>query len=516
MTRWNFMTGKMASAFCAMAITIAALGSPGGSTAPGEPSGPSPIPDAGVVGVTAGSGSLLVAGTNTPFLPRGLVSVGLLYPTQYASAMCTQKGNEPDSTEGQELEAAVVAMTTETDQQLLGMKQHWRANSVRFQVSQGALTYEHENGLTAYTNMVLSGVEQARAMGLVTIVSMQTEGRSCTPLRADGQLQKLPDQLTEEAWAQIAPSLGHDKGVILEVFNEPNTNTECSTGTSVNWTDWATGCGTGPDEGMVTVGQYLRTLAPENVLLFDGDSNASQFTGFTPPSTTPANSAYTVHPYSYTDGPSGWDSRFGDLQASGSTVVVTEWNESVTCPYAKDPNQVLASELVQTYLPDHNIGLHLFSWDAPGALVNSSDDPVDSNSSCPYFTGATLTYNQFWSEAGEGQPTPDVHVSSITMANGRVDSVTVALGSNGGMNGSPGPEVPSSVELLVQPTRFSIPSMLASMQVSTSAPWTYGSFSLATASGLAQQKIAAPPGSLLIVRVQYQDGSIQQIAYAVR
>jgi hypothetical protein len=49
------------------------------------------------------------------------------------------------------------------------------------------------------------------------------------------------------------------------------------------------------------------------------------------------------------------------------------------------------------------MGLMLFSWDAPGAgvLVNSSTyAPVDSNSGCSHFTGATLGYDYFEAQTG--------------------------------------------------------------------------------------------------------------------
>jgi hypothetical protein len=416
----------------------------------------------------------------------------------------------------QALARTEAAMTTETDQQLLAMKEHWRANTVRFQVSQGALSYENESGLSAYTDMVLSVVHQARAMGMVTIVSMQTESYSCTALRSNKQLQKLPDHLTEEAWAQLAPFLGHDRGAILEVFNEPNTETECGALNALNWSDWASGCGTGADEGMGTVAQFLRTVAPDNVLLLDGENNAGKFNGFTPQAGIPANSAYAAHPYYSADGPGAWDTRFGNLQTHGSTVVATEWNESGTCK--KSPNQFLVGQLVNTYLPAHSIGLIVHSWDAPGgALVDRSDDPVDSSPKCTTSTGATLAYNKFWSEAGGRQPAPEVHVSSVNMADGRVDTVTVVLANNGGKDGSPGPQIARSVDLLVvQPGRVPKPKMLASMQLSTGFPWTHGSFTLATASGLAQMQLTAKTGDSLIVSVHYNGGGSREITYLVR
>jgi hypothetical protein len=471
-----------------------------------------PTPDPGVVGVTAGPGALLVYGTRMPFLPRGFNSVGLLYPAQYARTMCSGLNGATQ----QKLADAHTAMTTETDQQLLAMKEHWRANTVRFQVSQGALTYEHESGLSAYTDMVMSVIHQARAMGMVTIVSMQTEGFSCTALRSAKKLQKLPDHLTEEAWAQLAPFLGHDRGVMLEVFNEPNTEKECGALNALNWTDWATGCGTGADEGMVTVAQFLRTVAPDNVLLLDGENNAGKFNGFTPSTGIPDNSAYVAHPYYYVDGVRNWNIRFGDLQTHGSTVVATEWNESGACQ--KDPNEVLSRQLVNAYLPAHNIGLIVHAWDAPGAaFVSPSGDPVDSSHKCATSNGATLAYDKFWSEAGGGQPAPEVHVSSVNMADGRVDAVTVVLANNGGKDGNPGPRVARSVNLLlVQTEHVSKPITLASMKLSTRSPWTHGSFTLATSSGLAQKRLTAKAGDSLIISVHYCGGGSREITYLVR
>lgn len=60
-----------------------------GATGSSQSSAP---PDPGVVGVTAGAGSLPVYDTDTPILPRGFNSVGLLYPAPYASTMCADTG----------------------------------------------------------------------------------------------------------------------------------------------------------------------------------------------------------------------------------------------------------------------------------------------------------------------------------------------------------------------------------------------------------------------------------------
>lgn len=355
----------------------------------------------GVSGVSVGNGELMIYGTNGVYYARGFTSIGILFPAQYASTMCA---GILSPSQQSFLAAAENTMTEDTDNQLNAMKNDWYANTVRFQVSQGALQYEHENGLSAYTDMAAGVINEARRLQLVVIVSMQTESRSCSPWRSDGQPQKLPGNMTEEAWAQLIPSLNNmDRGIILEIFNEPNTNIECSLASGTySWADWENGCN-GLNLGMKPVGKYVASLAPDNVLLFDGDNDANNFTGYTPPPGMPSNTAYTVHPYDYTDGPSGWDTRFGHLETAGYAVVTTEWNESLACPYSLDPNQTIATELVDTYSPDHHIGQILFSWDGGGngELVDSTTfAPVDYNTGCSHFTGATLMLDLYTKQSG--------------------------------------------------------------------------------------------------------------------
>jgi hypothetical protein len=216
---------------------------------------------------------------------------------------------------------------------------------------------------TAYTDMVRQVIGKTRANGLIVIAVLQTEDYSCTPLQ-DGQLQKLPDELTGEAWTQLLdPTLTNDKG-LLDGLGHWLRRDQSRDGYS-----WP----------------VRKGLAANNVLLFDGDNDAGKFTGFKVPSGMPNNSAYTVHPFFYDYGSvsnskAHWDARFGDLQATGKTVLVTAWNESSNCP--KDPDQRVTDALVQTYLPGHNIGLLAFSWDAPpadaGHLVSSTFAPVNS------------------------------------------------------------------------------------------------------------------------------------------
>jgi Cellulase (glycosyl hydrolase family 5) len=522
--------------------------------------------DAGTAGVavgttSAGAGELVVKGTQTRFMSRGLISTGLLYPgartysdpgeQSFVAAQCSglNSGAVAKLTTAWN---ALHTSTTATDMTLLAMKEHWQANTVRFHLSQGVLAYENENNLSQYTDAVLSVIQQARAMGLVVIVDVDTEPYSCTPQHnypAGGSgTVRLPTGKTKQAWAQLTPVLGNDAGVIMEPMNEPDSATECGT---LSWASWASGCGS-PDIGMQALGSWLRTAAPNpagqntgvsNVLLFDADQNGGTFAGFNAASLSmPSNSAYAVHPFYYIDGPTGsgatgWDNRFGTMETApsagqGLAVVADAWNESANCP-ASDPNNY-GKQLVNSYLPAHNIGLTLEGWDAPAAglvslPLSTSDttagDPVTSLApqGCG-FTGADLAYAKFWSQAGVTVPTDAVQVSPpLTWKNGVVDAVSVALASNGTQWANPPispstpPDVVSSVNLRVAKACSATSTWVANMNLSdTGSWWDNGSFTAASASQLSGASVTAQTGDCLIFRVYYQGVSgYQDTTYKV-
>jgi len=347
-------------------------------------------------GVAVVSGRLLVAGTRTPFVPEGFNTNGVLYPEAYAATLCPLA--TPLSAQVvQWLEQAQAALTAPPlpglayNASFQAMVQDWHANTVRIHVSQGALQYEYAHGLSSYTDMARSVIAQARAAGLMVIVDMQAEIYGCTP-DENGKMQKLPDINTEQAWKQILdPALTSDPGIILGIFNEPDASLACNLGsyTQPDWAAWETGCGAQPDQGMLTVGQYLRSLAPNNVLFFNGQGVDFGFDGFTVPNGMPSNAAYAVHPFSYVANSSEsasisrWDAEFGSFEQSGHAVVATAWDEDFKCP--DDPNQTITDEFLQTYLPQHSMGMIAYAWDGPyfggGYLVNSYD-----------YTGNTANY----------------------------------------------------------------------------------------------------------------------------
>lgn len=340
--------------------------------------------DAARVGVENGEGTMLVAGTKTPWLARGFTTIAVLYPGMYASSMC----KDLSAKEQAMLSNAQRRMVSHPEKEFEGMKSHWHANMIRFQVSQGALVYEAEHNVSAYTKMAANAINAARDAGLIVIVSMQTEGRGCTPMVAPDTLQKLPDTLTEKAWAQMLGAIKLDKRIVLEIFNEPDSRADCNhtrTGKAeqdkrgpLHWDGWEHGCGRSTHEGMVSLGAYVRKLAPDNVLIYDMDRNAEsaeQSGNFK----LPANSLFAVHPYVYTDGEAKWDERFGNTYAKGNNLITTEWNGGSSCASNKDAT-TMARKLVLEYLPARHAGMVLFSWDGNGhgGIVNPETYDVDS------------------------------------------------------------------------------------------------------------------------------------------
>ena len=343
-------------------------------------------------GVAVVSGQLVVAGTNTLFQPRGFTSVGVVYPTQYASILCTQPNVAPGSKNAKWLEAAQAALTAPPlpghpyNASFKAMIDDWHVNSVRIHVSPGALQYEYAHGLSAYTDMARKVIAQARAAGLIVLIDMQAETFGCTPY-VNGVNKKLSDIQTEHAWKKILDTtLTNDKGVMLGVFNEPSTQKARNAGSfrHPDWKAWATGCGIAPEQGMVTVAKYLRTIAADNLLEIQGDEGGSTLTALEIPTDMPVNVVYSIHPFHYVIKSNEllsidmWNQQFGHFEASGHAVMVTAWDEAFKCSN-HDPEQTITKYFLENYLPGHSIGMIAYAWDAPnwsaGYLINSYDYP---------------------------------------------------------------------------------------------------------------------------------------------
>jgi len=295
----------------------------------------------------ASSAGLRVSGANltmngVPFTPRGFTMIGAL-----AGPGCAN----PDTAMAQShLNAAALATLAGT----------WHANTVRFQVSQSALSNADPTLVTQYLGTVAQAVGFARAAGLVVILSMQDEVLSCGPGH------DLPSTETQRAWDALAPVYSGAPDVMYELFNDSTAGepVESIPLPAASWAQWLTG-GSSPDPnqggalGHQQLLRHLRSLGVRNVILADGLNKAGVLPGpnqgvpLLRDPMRPANLVYSVHPYYFQLGPVDWDFRFGSLAAS-VPVVATEWNYKTSD--CGQPKQALAPALL-TYLSDRGIGV---------------------------------------------------------------------------------------------------------------------------------------------------------------
>ena len=282
-----------------------------------------------------------------PFLARGFNMVALLTPP-----WCVRKETQP---------AAAMFSQSEMD-----VAKAWRANTLRFQVSQDGLTDPtvSQADRDAYLAQVESGVALARENGFTVILSMQDQYLGC------GQVHPLPSSQTVDAWNVLAPVYADDPYVMFELFNEP-TNTNDSAG----WAQWKDG-GTSPDAnlgdpavGEQTLIDQIRALGNTNVVIADAARNAERTSGMPLLSDPTGNLAYAIHPYFYTNGPSWWDAEYGAYTPT-VPVIATEWNYRASgCGTAYEQ---LAPALL-AYLGAHGIGVLGHALDVPKTLVADSN-----------------------------------------------------------------------------------------------------------------------------------------------
>ena len=289
-----------------------------------------------------------------PFLPRGFNMVGVLAPDG-----CTNPPSVPRN-----------ARNAFGQAELLAARDAWSANTVRFQVSQGGLDPQDPMFRQSYVDRVKAGVQLARSLGLVVIVSMQDQFYSC------GDVHPLPSAATLRSWSTLVPVLKADPNVMFELFNEPQNEA-----TSAGWAQWKNG-GTSPlsNLGVPAVGyqqlvNHVRSLGATQVLIADGANYAGKLQGvpLLTDTLSPARLMYAVHPYYFhiadnatlAADQNNWNTRFGYLTAT-HPVIATEWNaNSDTC---KVGTEARIPDFF-TYLQGHRIGLLGHAFDVPGTLV---------------------------------------------------------------------------------------------------------------------------------------------------
>jgi len=244
------------------------------------------------------------------------------------------------------------------------------ADTVRYQVSQGGLDPQSPIYDPAYRGQVLDAIALTRKMGLNVIVSMQWQGPSGTK-NSSG----MPDDTTRRAWSSIIGAIGGDRGIMLELFNEPHLKEK----TPENWAVWQQDF-----QGLIDL---VRAGGSQNVVLVDGLRSA-HYLGGAPKLTDPAGQlGYAVHPFlvAINKTRKAWDENFGDFSKKHA-VMATAFNARTNNGYCR-PTFPEETDKLLGYLRKHDIGLVIWAFDLPG--VSRPD-------------GTLATYDDFSCEKGSG------------------------------------------------------------------------------------------------------------------
>lgn len=297
------------------------------------------------VAAAAAGGAVSVEGRRflrdgRPWVAEGVVLVGRVAP---AAAVA---GSPAYAAARQRLDAGTFAAIRD-----------YGADLVRFQVSQAGLDPEAPGHDPAYRGEVLAAVAEARAAGLSVIVSMRK------PLVRVGP-DNMPTDVTRRAWGAIVGPLSQDRGVLLELYNEPGLKER----TAENWAAWRT--------DMQSLIDLVRRAGAPNVLLVDG-LRAAHYLGGAPALHDPLGQlGYAVHPYLTATNrtPAQWDRNFGDF-AREHPVMATEFNARSANGYCREsfPREV---DTLLGYLRDRDIGLVIWAFDLPG--VRRADGRLSS------------------------------------------------------------------------------------------------------------------------------------------
>jgi hypothetical protein len=233
---------------------------------------------------------------------------------------------------------------------MLGEARRFGADLVRFQVSQFGLDPRSKGHDPDYRDEVLAAVAETRAAGFSVLVSMQWQGVSGR--RGEG----LPTGATRRAWASIVPAFADDRGVLLEVFNEPHIDPR----TPAEWEPWR--------ESMQGLIDALRGAGSENVLLVGGSQFARNLEGAPALDDPLGQLGYAVHPYlgRYNQTRAQWERKWGGF-ARRHPVMATEWNAHSGGNYCR-PEMPAQAEALLDYLSEQRIGLVAWALDLPNLM----------------------------------------------------------------------------------------------------------------------------------------------------
>jgi hypothetical protein len=231
---------------------------------------------------------------------------------------------------------------------MLGEVRQFGADLVRYQVSQYGLDPKSKDYDPDYRDDVLAGIAATRAAGYSVIVSMQWQGAAGRP-----DPTGLPSATTRRAWRAILPAFAEDRGVMLELFNEPAIGRS----RPEDWKTWV--------ETTQPLIDMLRRAGSKNVLLAGGVRYARSFDGVRLLDDPLGQLGYAVHPFlgPHNQTRKQWDLNFGDLSET-HPVMATAFNAQAGGRYCRPELPEQTADLLD-YLDEKQIGLVAWALDMP-------------------------------------------------------------------------------------------------------------------------------------------------------
>ncbi|HEX7934527.1 MAG TPA: cellulase family glycosylhydrolase [Paraburkholderia sp.] len=365
-------------------ISLAGCGGGSGGSASGAPQ----QQGGGTSGGTAGAAQQVVSVSglsmtlnDSPWLSKGVAIQAFVRPLAVLQT-------DPN-------EAARLNARQNYGSQELAAIQSFHADTIRFQVGQPTLDPASPLYDPNYFGEVVNAIKQARQAGFVVMVMMQDEAISGEP-----QPHPLPIAETATDWDLFAAQFGNDRGVVFELYNEPNLPE-----TPANWQLWLNG-GTvsgqsTPSIGMQALINRLRASGAQNVFVLDGLDLGKTLNGL-PAVTDPLNRlVYAVHPYQQgTSDESQWDQQFG-TPSTQVPVWVDEWSAptGLKLGLGSMTSYQVAVDLLN-YVRAHSIPLCTGAFDVPRFVVQNipgwtltNYDNMTQNTQTD--GSGTLVYNDF-------------------------------------------------------------------------------------------------------------------------
>jgi len=233
------------------------------------------------------------------------------------------------------------------------------SNIIRLQISQPGLDPKSKIYSDEYRNNLENAISTIRKADLIVMLSMTYNSWSGL-----SHQEPFPNESTFRAWSTIKASISGDKGVILEVFNEPY-------GGSDKWEKWRA-------SHQELIKKLREELNFKNVLVINGLRLGRLYKGV-PQLIDPLDQlAYGVHPYlggfGKNDNEPEWMEKWGWMK-NNKALIVTEWN--ALGKWQCGSRLVKRTDALYNFIMKNKLGMIGWAFDIEGTIFDDKGIPTD-------------------------------------------------------------------------------------------------------------------------------------------